>query len=81
MSANFKQINQVTDHKTAIRIMQHRLARAQAAADESTRLYAVQVERANRLEADLIRARSANVDLLLRLYKLQGFVPRRQLAA
>jgi len=74
-------INQITDPETATRIMQRRLERAQAEANESARLYATQVERANRLEADLIRARRANVDLLLRLDKLQGFVPLRQLAA
>ncbi len=74
-------IEQITDHKTAISIMERRIERAHESARESARLYAIQVERANRLEADLIRARRANVDLLLRLDKLQGFVPLRQLAA
>ena len=57
----------------ALRILQRRLMRAQAEADTSARLYAEQVERANRAHADLIRARAANAELRRRLDARDGF--------
>ena len=68
-------IENVESH-TALRIMQRRLDRAQAEADISARLYAEQVERANRAHADLIRARAANAELQRRLEAYAGFPPR-----
>ncbi|NCD25742.1 MAG: hypothetical protein EOL86_09150 [Deltaproteobacteria bacterium] len=61
------------DGNAVVRVMQRRLDRAQACADTSARLYAEQVERANRATADLIRAREANAVLLARLSARDGF--------
>ena len=76
-----KAIKQIADPETAFRIMQRRIDRANAQAAESARLYAGQVERANRLEADLLRARAANKNLLIRVNQLQGNPQRLLLAA
>ena len=71
-------VKEIVDVGMQVRIMQMRVDAARSAADYSAMCFLQQVDRANRLYADLVRARRQNAELLRRLDMLQGY-PRRLL--
>ena len=66
-------VKEIVDVDMQVRIMQMRIDAARSAADYSAKCFLRQVDRANRLAADLARARRQNAELLRRLDMKQGY--------
>lgn len=72
-------VHVIVDGAIRERVMQRRIEVAMAAADFSAKCFLQQIDRANRLEADLIRARRQNGELLRRIDQLTGYPERKLL--
>lgn len=64
-----------------IRVFEHKIAAMQEAMERTAASYLSQVDRANRLTADLQRALAANAELLARIDALTGYPVRTSLGA
>jgi len=65
-------VHEIVSDSMKIRVMQMRVDAAMAAVDFSARCFLQQVDRANRLEADLMRARRQNAELLERMARIEA---------
>lgn len=72
-------VHVIVDGAIRERVMQRRIEVAMEAADFSVKCFLQQLDRANRLEADLIRARRQNGELLRRIDQLTGYPERKLL--